>query len=215
MHKYYSWTSFFKGLIIGITSASIAGFVGLYILHISGLAVIVLPEQDMIKTILDFAYQNLRLSIIPFSVVFIFYLYQLRRLNNLLQTSEPATDRVFQLEHVVDASINVFFGIGVIWTAIGMRSALLYGLGDPTEAADGGAFAILQRLVDGGILLALSTTIFGGVGGYLMRVVKILWLGTLLHRFYNNTAKAQSDDVIDTLKRMEFTINQLLDKQEH
>ena len=31
-------------------------------------------------------------------------------------------------------------------------------------AAEAGAFAVLERLVDGGILLALSTTIFGGVG---------------------------------------------------
>ena len=53
--------------------------------------------------------------------------------------------------HEVDIWINLFFGIGVIWTAIGMRGALLEGLGDlnSQSAARLGAFSILQRLVDG------------------------------------------------------------------
>jgi len=62
-------------------------------------------------------------------------------------------------------SATLFFGVGVVWTAIGMRSALLSALGglDQSAAAELGAFEILRRLVDGGILLALSTTIVGVV----------------------------------------------------
>ena len=66
------------------------------------------------------------------------------------------------------SSHRLFFGIGVIWTAIGMRSALIVGLSDldSAMAAQLGSFEILRRLIQGGILLALSTTIFGAVGGY-------------------------------------------------
>jgi hypothetical protein len=65
-----------------------------------------------------------------------------------------------------------------------MRSALLFALGDPDVASQAGAYAVLQRLVDGGILTALTTTIVGGIGGYLMRVVKSSLLGTRLSRYY-------------------------------
>jgi len=67
-----------------------------------------------------------------------------------------------------------------------MRSALLYALGDPSSAAEAGAYVVLQRLVEGGILTALTTTILGGVGGYLMRVAKTLYLGTRLNRHYES-----------------------------
>ncbi|MDX2456648.1 MAG: hypothetical protein QNL87_03990, partial [Gammaproteobacteria bacterium] len=67
---------------------------------------------------------------------------------------------------------------------IGMRSALLFALGDTDVAAEAGAAAVLQRLVEGGILTALTTTIVGGVGGYMMRVTKSSLLGTRLSRYY-------------------------------
>ena len=50
---------------------------------------------------------------------------------------------------------------------------------------------MLQRLVDGGILLALSTTIVGGVGGYLMRVIKTVLVGAPLRRCYAEAGRAQ------------------------
>ena len=55
-----------------------------------------------------------------------------------------------------------------------MRNSLLVALGglDAETAASKGAWYILRQLVDGGILLALSTTIVGGVGGYIMKVIK-------------------------------------------
>jgi hypothetical protein len=49
--------------------------------------------------------------------------------------------------------------------------------------------AVLERMVDGGILLALSTTIFGGVGGYLMRAWKALVVGAPLKRFYDREGR--------------------------
>ncbi len=39
------------------------------------------------------------------------------------------------------------------------------------------AWALLERLVNGGLLHALSTTVFGGVCGYVLRLLKIVLLG--------------------------------------
>ncbi len=94
-----------------------------------------------------------------------------------------------QAEHLSDIWISLFFGVGVIWTAVGMRGALLYALGDPGETLADGAFAVLQRMVDGGILTALSTTIFGGAVGYGLRVVKMLVAGADLKRYYERARR--------------------------
>ncbi len=80
----------------------------------------------------------------------------------------------------------MFFGVGVIWTAVGMESALvqaLDGVGHGPEAAGLSASGLLERLVNGGLLLALSTTIFGGVFGYLFRLLKVVLLGRAWDKF--------------------------------
>lgn len=79
-----------------------------------------------------------------------------------------------------------FFGVGVIFTAVGMRSALVGSLGqmDASQASEIGAYGILQRLIDGGILEALTTTIIGGAGGYLMRVSTLLMIGHPIQRLH-------------------------------
>jgi len=81
--------------------------------------------------------------------------------------------------------ITLFFGIGVLFTAWGLQNALVSAIGGVTKTEAGrlGAWGILQRLVDNGILIALWTTIVGGVGGYLMRFAKHFFLGRDLIRF--------------------------------
>ena len=59
----------------------------------------------------------------------------------------------------------------------------------------GGAFAVLQKMVDGGILLALSTTIFGGVGGYLLRIIKTITVGSKLKRCYERASSASARNI--------------------
>lgn len=76
-----------------------------------------------------------------------------------------------------------------------MRSALLYAIGEPESAAQAGAFTILTRLVDGGILTALTTTIVGGIGGYLMRVIKSSSLGNRLNHYYERLEQRHADRV--------------------
>jgi hypothetical protein len=65
---------------------------------------------------------------------------------------------------------------------------------------------VLQRLVDGGILTALSTTILGGVGGYLMRVTKGLYLGARLNRYYEAQDQGQSARVEHLLRGIQQSI---------
>jgi hypothetical protein len=153
----------------------------------------------------QWAWQNLGYSLWAFAAVLTLYLRALERLREAL-ASEAAPERVAQAEQLVDVWTSLFFGIGVIWTAIGMRSALIHGLGDPGAAYAGDAAHVLARLVDGGILLALSTTIFGGIGGYLMRVAKVVTVGTDLRRYYDHAARASSSSieaaVIDIQRRL-------------
>jgi hypothetical protein len=147
--------------------------------------------------------RNLQGSILPFALVLAMYFSQLQRLQLLLRAPQPVLDKVVRHEQLLDLSANLFFGIGVIWTAIGMRDALIHGLGDPVVSAMAGAFSVLQRLVDGGILLALSTTIVGGAGGYLMRVIKSVVLGEKLTALYMYETQRPADASLAALQRIE------------
>ena len=146
---------------------------------------------------------NLQGSIVPFIVVSLAYWVQLHQLRQRLAECEPPLVKVVRHEQMLDLCANLFFGIGVIWTAIGMRDALLYALGDPGVTATEGAFAILQRMVDGGILLALSTTIVGGIGGYLMRAIKTISLGRELNAVYMNASQQPGTQNLAALQRIE------------
>ncbi len=154
---------------------------------------------------------NLRLSIIPFGVILVLYVLALRNLDHKLNSSTQAVDQVAQAEYLTDIWINCFFGIGVIWTAIGMRSALLSGLSglDAATAHEMGAFTILQRLMEGGILLALSTTIFGAVGGYLMRIYKTMRFGSRLRHYYHHANMTEHGKMLEFLKQIEVGVRKL------
>jgi hypothetical protein len=73
-----------------------------------------------------------------------------------------------------------------------------------------GAFSILQRLVDGGILLALSTTIFGAIGGYLLRLIKSLAVGARIRAFYNRLAEQQAESVNHVLQSIDNRLEELV-----
>ena len=137
-----------------------------------------------------------------FAIFLLVFFASLRRLRSHLENDRPI-DEVVQLDHLTEMWTTLFFGTGVIWTAIGMRSALIFALGDPDSTIQQGAFAVLQRMVDGGILLALSTTIFGGVGGYLMRVFKSISLGASLQHYYDRAARVDTSVMRESLQRIE------------
>ncbi len=147
-------------------------------------------------------YANLGWSLPVFALLLLAFFVTIGRLRRHLDSDRPVED-IVQLDHLADTWTTLFFGTGVIWTAIGMRSALIVALGDRDATLQQGAFGVLERLVDGGILLALSTTIFGGVGGYLMRVYKSISLGSRLQQRYDRAARVDTSSMKDALHRIE------------
>lgn len=193
---------FCKGVAAGALGTLVGGAAGLYVLNRFGVVHFATTSISSPGEWLHWAYTNLGLSIPVFAALLLAYFVTLGRLRRALDQSRPV-NQVVQLDHLTDIWTTLFFGTGVIWTAIGMRSALLFALGDRDAAMAQGAFAMLERMIDGGILLALSTTIFGGIGGYLMRVYKTITLGTRLQQQYDEAARADTSQMRQSLQRIE------------
>jgi hypothetical protein len=210
--KSQSVAFFSAGLITGSLSVVLIATTLLYLLNMSEVIAISLLDVPSVRRMLAWTYENLRLSVIPFGAIFVLYTFSLLRLKRFLRDPDSVVEIIAQMDHLVDIWINLFFGIGVIWTAIGMRGALLDGLGDlnAESAAKLGAFSILQRLVDGGILLALSTTIFGAGGGYMLRLIKSLAVGRQVKAYYSRLAEQQTDTVQSTLRSIDTRLSLLL-----
>ncbi len=185
---------FFNGMLLGMTLSLITGLVLVYLLTVLEVISVSILEAPQVQVLLEWSRRNLGLSVLPFGITLGLYIHSLRALQQGLGDNRPL-DEISQLEHLNDVWTSLFFGIGVIWTAIGMRSALLFALGDPGIATQAGAAAVLQRLVDGGILTALTTTIVGGIGGYVMRVTKSSLLGTRLSRYYEEQEQHHANRV--------------------
>lgn len=193
---------FMRGFAGGAVGTLLGGGALLYVLSRYNVIVFADDRLPSLGGWLDWAYMNLGSSIPVFAVLLLVFFFTLGKLRRLLD-NDGRIDRIVQLDHLTDIWTTLFFGTGVIWTAIGMRSALIYALGDPDASIQQGAFAILERMVEGGILLALSTTIFGGMGGYLMRVYKAISLGTRLQARYDTEARRDASSMVDSLERIE------------
>jgi len=197
---------FLQGLTTGAVGSLVGGGALLYVLSRSHIVTFSDDRLPNLSHWLDWAYINLGSSIPVFAFLLLAFFFSLKRLRSHLDNERPV-NQVVQLDHLTDIWTTLFFGTGVIWTAIGMRSALIFALGDPDATIQQGAFAILKRMVDGGILLALSTTIFGGIGGYMMRVYKAVTLGALLQRHYDRAARVDTSRMRDSLHRIERHLN--------
>jgi hypothetical protein len=194
--------SFVEGLTAGVFGSMVGASALLYILSRNELISFSADRFPDLGDWLAWTYTNLGTSIPVFAILLLAFFFSLRRLRSHLENNRPI-DEVVQLDHLTEIWTTLFFGTGVIWTAIGMRSALLFALGDPDTTIQQGAFAVLERMVDGGILLALSTTIFGGVGGYLMRVFKSISLGAALQKHYDRAARVDTSVMCESLQRIE------------
>lgn len=193
---------FVQGMVAGLTGTLVGGAALVYGLARAGLVVLDGAALAEPGAWLGWAYTNLGSSIPVFAALLIAFFITLGRLRRSVVEQRPVNE-IVQLDQLSDTWTTLFFGTGVIWTAIGMRSALIFALGDRDAAMLEGAFAMLERMIDGGILLALSTTIFGGVGGYLMRVYKTIALGAELQRCYDRAARADTSQMRESLERIE------------
>ena len=179
------------------------------VLTLLALLMVAPPEADVSSraSLGGWIDQNLGHSVWLFAMILTVYLMNLTRLNRLLDgRQEPPFTEVVELDQLLDVWIHLFVGIGVIWTAVGMRSALQAALGDPGEALVDSAGSVLQKLVDGGILLALTTTIVGGVGSYLMRLGKTMTVGAGLNAFYDRNNRREMHELIAVTRRLEDAI---------
>ena len=199
---------FLSGMLLGVALSLLTGLIGVYLLIVLDIISVSVVDTPGLQAVSEWTRRNLGLSVLPFGITLALYVHSLRTLARRLDDNSPQNE-VGQLEHLTDVWTSLFFGIGVIWTAIGMRSALLYAIGDPAVAAQSGAFAVLTRLVDGGILTALTTTIVGGIGGYLMRVIKSSYLGTKLSRYYEELEQRQAARVEHLLRDIRESIGDL------
>ncbi len=150
---------------------------------------------------------NLGQSIWFFSIVLVFYSADLVRLKRFMGGDSEFTE-VARLDQLSDVWIHVFVGVGVVWTAIGMRGALATTLGASGSITED-AGQVLSRLVDGGILLALTTTIVGAVGGYLMRLTKTCWLGAELTEFYHHYERREVGEILNRLESIESEVRSI------
>jgi len=115
----------------------------------------------------------------------------MRRLAHTLQQQSPLAE-IQQAEQRIDTIVALTFGVGVIWTAVGLRGALTFALEGGAQAVDQSAAVVLDRLVNGGMLVALSSTIAGGVLGYSMRVARQVSFGKSLTRCYQRERDEQT-----------------------
>lgn len=163
------------------------------------------PDAAASNLVSSWLQRNLGHSVWFFAAVVVLFGLKMKRLIALLERPDPAerSSEVVELDQMLDVWIQVFIGIGVIWTAVGMRSALQAALGDPGAALTDTAGNVLRKLVDGGILLALTTTIVGAVGGYLMRVCKTAFAGARLQSFYETEDRRELKALLLAAERIE------------
>jgi hypothetical protein len=190
----------FSKYLSGIISGFALGLVAMLVMSID-------TGPEVIDSTHRWIELNLGYSIWLFLLVLIVYIANLIQLGRLIATNAPFAE-VVQLDQLSDVWIHLFIGIGVIWTAIGMRSALSTTLGSPAALGDG-AGQILSRLVDGGILLALTTTIVGAMGGYLMQLTKTISLSSGLTTYYHQQDHEEINNALTRLARIEAHLSEM------
>jgi hypothetical protein len=198
--------------LAGIFSGFVLSLVALMVLSVGKNSVLgsgLSSEQgsEMFRSASLWLELNLGHSIWLFLAVLTFYTTNLIQLRKLISRHSPFSE-VVKLDQLSDVWIHLFIGIGVIWTAIGMRSALATTLSSPDSLADG-AGQILTRLVDGGILLALTTTIIGAIGGYLMQLTKTILLSAELTTYYHQQDQAEIHTALSRLALIESHLSRM------
>lgn len=155
-------------------------------------------------------YTSLGASLPLFVLLGLAFAIVLVRLAGTFDMADAAEfERIVRLDQLSEVLIQLFVGVGVgvVWTAIGMRDALVAALANTDAALADSAGDVLAALVDGGILVALTSTIVGGLGGYGMKLLKSLLLGGTLHAFYADHAGRDVRALLATVRRIEAMLD--------
>ena len=139
--------SFVEGLTAGVFGSIVGASALLYILSRNQLVSFSPERLPDLGDWLVWTYTNLGSSMPVFAILLLAFFFSIRRLRSYLDEERPINE-IVQLDHLTDIWTTLFFGTGVIWTAIGMRSALLYALGDAESTIQQGAFAVLDRPIE-------------------------------------------------------------------
>lgn len=145
------------------------------------------------------------------------FFWLMKRSLSIDQSENERMENVRYYNGGMEIFITLFFAIGVLFTAWGLQNALVSALGDVSKAEAGrlGAWGILKRLVDNGILIALWTTIVGGTGGYLMRLAKYIFLGKELNRLSLSARKRENDEFLAALESIRVHVENIEQKVEN
>jgi len=151
------------------------------------------------------------LFFIPVLLGYVFFFVLLRTGLSRYETDQGQMEEVRFYNSGMEIFITLFFAIGVLFTAWGLQNALVSALGGVSKVEAGriGAWGILKRLVDNGILIALWTTIVGGAGGYAMRLVKFMFLGRKLNRFSSFNQEREKTFFFETLATIQAHVERI------
>lgn len=142
---------------------------------------------------------NLGLSAPLFAVLTIMGWSYLESLKQALNADKKAEAQIAHLEQRIDLVVALLFGVGVLYTAVGLRGALVQAIDGPSEQSASG---MLIALVNGGILSAMTSTVVGGVLGYGLRMLKLFRVGHALELYYSEQALKSVERREDLLKEI-------------
>ena len=134
-------TGLSAGVLVTLLAALVATLAGHHLATES-------MSSDAVGATVDWVWRNLGFSLPVFTLVLVLYVMTLERLRQALADSAPLED-VAQADHLSDVWTSLFFGVGVIWTAIGMRGALVQALAVTDADAASGGVVVLERMVEG------------------------------------------------------------------
>ena len=159
------------------------------------------------------AFVDLGSSVYFFGANFLLFIICCLKLFYEIKLEEPSYSAVQFWDERVDSTLVLFSAIGVIYTAVGLMRAFQLGLGniDQEMAMAIGPWGLLQKLVSGGLIMALLTTIVGGTLHNVFKLIKEFTIGKQLRYFNDNyeTSKEQKRLTINKsiLKKQEEIIS--------
>ncbi len=175
---------------------SLAVVVGMALAFILSVA---FGSLDQIRGMTAWLNVNLGLSAPLFAALMVMGWSYLESLKQALNADIKTEAQITHLEQRIDLVVALLFGVGVLYTAVGLRGALVQAIDGPSEQSASG---MLAALVNGGILSAMTSTVVGGVLGYGLRMLKLFRVGHALELYYSEQALKSVERREDLLKEI-------------